>query len=179
MKTSRHDAGSPYPPVGFRSYSQSLSGFRMVPESGLEPIEVRGGGVRFHGPEGRTKRSTRSRPICSYPSPGEPSKNVCMKCDPLEFERCFVALIAKAADDNNIPQAQLARIAFGEDESSEVRWRKMRREVKPQRLTLAESLILCRALGIDFLKMVVRADLCAETNSCPLANRQKPTRRSA
>lgn len=179
MEASRHDTGTPHAPIRFGRDPESLGSFGMVTELCPETFEAHGGVVCFHGVESRTKRSTRSRPLCSCPSNNFPTKNVGMKCDPLEFERCFVALIAKTADDNQIPQAKLARIAFGEDESSEVRWQKMRREIKPQRLTLAESLILCRALGIDYMKMIVKADLCAETNSCPLPTRQKPTRRSA
>ncbi|XPV77717.1 MAG: hypothetical protein ACNI27_07300 [Desulfovibrio sp.] len=79
--------------------------------------------------------------------------------DAYELSRLYVEVIADLAEEQGLNHSQLAKIAFGDSQSSIVRWRKIRSSSgasKPQSLTVEDSILLADALGMDFSSLAFR-----------------------
>lgn len=77
-----------------------------------------------------------------------------------DFEKTVIDTIIELAKRSSMNFAQFARKAYSHtygDETAVTKWRKQRREEKPQALTMADLFLCSQALGTDPENIVFQA----------------------
>lgn len=81
-----------------------------------------------------------------------------------EFERALVHTVISLAKKSGLNFAQFAKQAYGDNDSSIRKWRKQRREEKPQAFTISDLFLCAEALSEEPENIVYQTNARRKAN---------------